>query len=81
MNDQKLKPLDIFSSDMSIPFAVATYCRGHKFCLKTVGLFKALYERAEAQKRLEDAERGLLDADTRVTNAINAVKEKMGSDI
>lgn len=55
----KLKPMDMYA-DMSVPFDVAAYCRGHKFSPEAVRLTKALKARKEAEAHLALAE-GLLD--------------------
>lgn len=68
---EKLKPMDIYA-DMSIPFEVAAYCRGHKFAPEAVALTKAIKARKEAEAHLALAE-GLLD---RARDDVRAASER-----
>lgn len=70
-------PMDIFSSDLAIPFEVAAYCRGHKLCVQTVGLSRALKAREVLYKQRDEAETILRAAEQQVEEAIGAVYAKM----
>lgn len=80
MKTDPLKPMDIYSTDMTIPFDIAAYCRGHKFCQEAVDLSKAIRRRAEMREALAKAERDLQNADNIVTIAIANTRRRMDGD-
>lgn len=77
---EKLKPMDVYSSDMAIPFEVAAYCRGRKLCPQAVNLRKALAERLVAKYQLAQAEWKLAQSEDAVASCIVAVQTKMADD-
>lgn len=72
-----LKPMDIFSSRMDIPFDVAAYSRQHKLCVEVVKLYRALQTRQEAEQKVKAAEATLGAAESEVSVTIQAVRAKM----
>ena len=77
MND--LKPMDVYS-EMTIPFDVAAYCRGHKLCVQSVNLARAIERRKQAERALAVAESYLEAAEDAVREALASVREKMEKD-
>lgn len=80
MKTEPLKPMDIYSSDMTIPFDIAAYCRGHKFCQEAVDLSKAIRRRTEMREAVAKAERELQNSENIVTVAIGNVRRRMEGD-
>lgn len=72
-----LKPMDIYSSRMDIPFDVAAYSRQHKLCVEAVKLYRVLQARQEAEQKVKAAEATLEAAESEVSMAIQAVRTKM----
>lgn len=77
---EQLKPMDIYSSDMSIPFNVAAYCRGHKYSVEAVNLARAIQRRRDAAAALVVAERVFGAADSGYGSALEAILAKMERD-
>ena len=72
-----LKPMDIYSSEMSIPFDVAAYCRGHKFSTEAVNLSRAIKAKRAAWEAVRKAESELEDAESNYSMAVTVVQQKM----
>lgn len=72
-----LTPMDIFSAPPAISFDIAAYCRGHKLCVQTVNLAKAIRARDEATQKVKEAEAVLSTALEALSTAVGAVREKM----
>lgn len=75
-----LKPMDIYA-DMEVPFDIAAYCRGHKFCVQAAALTKALHERDNAKAEIDMAEKRLDAARVVLKDRIAAVRVRMEGDI
>jgi hypothetical protein len=73
----ELKPMDIYSSDISIPFQVAAYCRGHKFSVEAVNLARAIKTRDSARSLVLNAEKALDGAEARVRACIQQVEQNL----
>lgn len=72
----QLKPMDVYG-DLSIPFDVATYCRGHKFTPEAVALTKAIKARDNARLAVIAAEKELDQAEAEVVHAVTRARERM----
>lgn len=79
MSNTTLKPMDVYA-DMRVPFEVAAYCRGHKFCGEAVALSKALREREAAQAAIKAAEKAFWRAEQAVDAAVQNAKQRLDSD-
>jgi hypothetical protein len=75
-----LKPMDVYSSRMDIPFNVAAYCRGHKLSVEAVNYAKAIQAAHAAKLAEEDAQRRLGQAEMAMLQALQAVLDKMERD-
>lgn len=74
-----LKPMDIYG-DITIPFDVAAYCRGHKFCIEAATLTRTIRQRNEARAAVIAAEKVLDRAEREVEIAIEAARQRMNND-
>jgi phosphohistidine phosphatase SixA len=72
-----MKPMDIYSSEMTIPFDVAAYCRGHKLSVEAVNLSRAIKARQQAREVVRQAEEALQVAESVYEQALMVVKQKM----
>lgn len=79
MSKEQLKPMDVYS-DMSVPFDVAAYCRGHRFCPEAASLTHAIKARNSAEDLVTQAERVLDDKRTELRAAIDAARKRMERD-
>lgn len=80
LNEQvHLKPMDVYA-DITIPFDVAAYCRGHRFCIEAVALTKAIKDKDSARSAVEVAERWLAAAEKKVDDAVTAARTRMDAD-
>lgn len=75
----QLKPMDVYS-EITTPFDIAAYCRGHKLSLQAVRLSRAITSRRQAEKEVRDAEARLEAAEKLQADAVAAVREKMKKD-
>ena len=64
-------------SDHQVPFDMAAFCRGRVHNPATVALVKALKEKAEAQRAIDDATRLLELREALVNAAVTSVDEFM----
>jgi hypothetical protein len=74
---EMLKPMDVYSSSMDIPFEVAAYCRGHKFSVEAVRLSRAIKARSLARIEQAAAEVAYDLANAEVHDAIKAVESNL----
>lgn len=72
-----MKPMDVYSSAMDIPFDVAAYCRGHKFSMEAVELGRAIRGRHQAKIDIEIACQEEKVATDRYEQALKSLREKM----
>ena len=75
-----MKPMDIYSSRMDIPFDVAAFCRGRKLSPEAVELSRALQSVEVAQTQLTAAQIMHDNAMERFRAAVSAVQAKMQKD-
>lgn len=78
MND--MKPMDVYSSRMDIPFDVAAFCRGRKLSPQAVELARALGAVHAAEAQVSVAQQAHDNAMDRYAKAVNAVKQMMQAD-
>lgn len=78
MND--MKPMDVYSSRMDIPFDVAAFCRGRKLSPQAVELSRALAVVATADLQLSVAQESHDAAMQRYYAAIDSVRALMQTD-
>jgi hypothetical protein len=79
MNNEPLKPMDVYG-DMTIPFDIAAYCRGHKYSQEAVDLARAIRRRAEMREAVAKAERELQNAESIVSLTIDKARRRMDGD-
>lgn len=75
-----LKPMDIYSSRMDIPFDVAAFCRGRKLSPEAVELSRALNAVHAAEIQVAEAQKLHDAAMARYNAAVVAVQDKMQKD-
>lgn len=75
-----LKPMDIYSSRMDIPFDVAAFCRGRKLSPEAVELSRALQSLDAADTQLTAAQILHDNAVERFRAAVRSVQEKITKD-
>lgn len=75
-----LKPMDVYSSRMDIPFDVAAYCRGHKLSVEAVNYARAIAKAHAAELRIACAQKEADHAESEMRNALQAVRAKMKRD-
>lgn len=75
-----LKPMDIYSSRMDIPFDVAAFCRGRKLSPEAVELSRALSAVHAAEAQVSVAQEAHDAAMQRYNAAVVAVQVKMQKD-
>lgn len=70
-------PMDIFSSDLAIPFELAAFCRGHKLCIQTVNLARAIKAKEAAWANVKAADSAMAEAQEALDSAMVDVRTKM----
>lgn len=75
-----LKPFDVYSSLMQVPFDIAAYCRMHRFSLEAVALTKAIQSVHIAEAKLAEAQKTIDDSRWKLESAIMDVRYKMAKD-
>lgn len=79
MPTAQLTPMDIYS-DMSVPFDIAAYCRGHKYCPEAVNLTRAIKARKEAEDAARIADEKMDTSRELQRDAVDAVRKRMDGD-
>ena len=74
------KPMDVYSAYMDIPFDVAAYARGHKFCVEAVNLSRAIKHRQQADEEVRRAAALVDKTQDGFRVALEAMREKMKRD-
>lgn len=73
-------PMDVYSSTFEIDFNTAAYCRGHKYSPEAVKLAQAIRQKKAAEDLVRNAENVLHEKREALSNALQAVQEKMKRD-
>lgn len=77
MQANSLSAMDIYSSDMTIPLDIATYCRGCKLAPESVRLRWSIGRFHAAKLQLQVAEQALEVAQQEMSQAIQTVRSRM----
>lgn len=75
-----MKPMDVYSSRMDIPFDVAAFCRGRKLSPQAVELARALSAVSAADLQLSVAQESHDNAMKRFHDAVESVRVFMLAD-
>lgn len=72
-----LKPMDIYSSRMDIPFDLAVFSRGHKLCVEAVNLRRAIKDLQEAGRAVKEAQDLEEATEVKFHQTLDALRTKM----
>lgn len=78
--NEPLSAMDVYSSRMSLPFDLAAYCRLHKHSVEAVNYARAIRAATIAADGLLASQRLSDEAEKRLEDAMQAVRDKMERD-